>query len=288
MFESKHLQLVLSRNMQGGTMGILNVGILRSLRIVVPPIAEQHAICSVLSAIDELIESLEALIAKKRDTKLATTQKLLTGRKRLPGFGGEWEVMQIRDFVRVRDRKVSPAEVGGNTPCVELEHIGQGNGRLVRHGTALTPSSIKRRFELRDILFGRLRPYLRKWWLADRGGVCSTEIWPLVVDPETAESGFVYALIQTRRFLDAAGNSYGTHMPRADWNIVGEIEVPLPPLPEQRAIGTVLADMDAEIAALEHRLDKTRAIKQGMMQQLLTGAIRLPISGTAPHENAEP
>ena len=60
------------------------------------------------------------------------------------------------------------------------------------------------------------------------------------------------------------------------------------PEPEQRAIAAVLSDMDAEIAALERRLDKTRAIKQGMMQQLLTGAIRLPIPDTAPHENAEP
>ena len=66
-------------------------------------------------------------------------------------------------------------------------------------------------------------------------------------------------------------------MPRADWNIVSGVEFPLPPLPEQQAIATVLSDMDAEIAALEHRLDKTHAIKQGMMQQLLTGTIRLPI-----------
>ena len=66
-------------------------------------------------------------------------------------------------------------------------------------------------------------------------------------------------------------------MPRADWNIVSRIEIPLPPLPEQHAIATTLSDMDAEIAALERGLDKTRAIKQGMMQQLLTGSIRLPI-----------
>ena len=91
MFESKHLQVLLSRNMQGGTMGILNVSILRSLRIVVPPIAEQHAICFVLSNIDELIESLETLIPKKRAIKQAAMQQLLTGRTRLPGFGGEWE-----------------------------------------------------------------------------------------------------------------------------------------------------------------------------------------------------
>ena len=66
-------------------------------------------------------------------------------------------------------------------------------------------------------------------------------------------------------------------MPRADWNIVATVEFQLPPVSEQRAIATVLSDMDAEIAALERRLDKTRAVKQGMMQQLLTGSIRLPV-----------
>ena len=72
-------------------------------------------------------------------------------------------------------------------------------------------------------------------------------------------------------------------MPRADWNVVAGVEFPLPPLLEQQAIATVLSDMDGEITMLEHRLDKTRAIKQGVMQQLLTGSIRLPI----PDEDTE-
>ena len=108
----------------------------------------------------------------------------------------------------------------------------------------------------------------------------------MVVDGKRAESGFVHALIQTSRFLDAAENSYGTHMPRADWNIVAEVEFPLPPLPEQRAIAAVLSDMDTEIAALERRLDKTRAIKQSMMQQLLTGRTRLIDPHASPHGEA--
>ena len=259
------------------TRALTNGRSLSGVHIAVPPRPEQRAIAAVLSDVDELIGSLETLIAKKRAIKQATMQQLLTGRTRLPGFGGEWEVVELNAFVRIRDRKISPVEVRGDTPCVELEHIGQGDGRLTSHGRAERTSSIKHRFEPRDVLFGRLRPYLRKWWYADRAGVCSTEIWPLVVDQGRAESGFVYALVQTGRFLDAAEASYGTHMPRADWNIVSGVEFPLPPLPEQQAIATVLSDMDAEIVALEHRLDKTRAIKQGMMQQLLTGSIRLPI-----------
>jgi type I restriction enzyme S subunit len=96
-----------------------------------------------------------------------------------------------------------------------------------------------------------------------------------MVDASQADSGFLYSIVQSDRFVEAASISYGTHMPRADWNVMKNFEVCLPPLPEQRAIATVLSDMDAELAALERRRDKIKQIKQGMMQQLLTGRIRL-------------
>lgn len=75
--------------------------------------------------------------------------------------------------------------------------------------------------------------------------------------------------------IETASTAYGTHMPRSDWNVVKNYEVRLPPLREQIAIASVLSDMDAEIAALEQRRDKTRDLKQGMMQELLTGRTRL-------------
>jgi type I restriction enzyme S subunit len=97
----------------------------------------------------------------------------------------------------------------------------------------------------------------------------------LVVDSSHASSGFLRAIVETESFIIAASVSYGTHMPRADWGVLRNFEVQLPPLPEQEAIAAVLADMDAEITALEQRRDKTKAIKQGMMQSLLTGRVRL-------------
>lgn len=77
------------------------------------------------------------------------------------------------------------------------------------------------------------------------------------------------------QFIEVASTAYGTHMPRSDWNVVKNYEVAIPKLEEQTAIATTLSDMDAEIAALEARRDKTKAIKQGMMQELLTGGMRL-------------
>ena len=259
----------------------LSVAKLLLLDVACPPTkAEQRAIAAVLTDMDALIGSLEALMAKKRAVKRAAMQKLLNGRIRLPGFGRQWKTAPLSTIVSIRDSRVSPSTLPGRTLCVELEHIGQGNGRLTRSSSSSSAServSTKYRFEVGDILFGRLRPYLRKWWHADRAGVCSTEIWPLATDPSKADNAFVYALVQAGRLNEAANVSYGTHMPRADWGVVSEVALPLPPLAEQRAIAAVLSDMDAEIAALEGRRDKTRAVKQGMMQQLLTGSIRLPI-----------
>jgi len=86
---------------------------------------------------------------------------------------------------------------------------------------------------------------------------------------------FLFQLIKTDEFIEAASNSYGTHMPRSDWNIVKNYEVAIPPLPEQTAIAAVLGEMDTELAGLEQRREKFSALKQAMMQELLTGKTRL-------------
>ena len=86
---------------------------------------------------------------------------------------------------------------------------------------------------------------------------------------------FLFQLIQTDEFIEAASNSYGTHMPRSDWNIVRNCELEVPPVSEQMAIAGVLGEMDADLGGLAKRREKTHALKQGMMQELLTGRTRL-------------
>ena len=259
----------------GQTMASLNTEILKSVRVVIPTIPEQRAIAEALSDVDGMLATLEALIVKKRSIKQATMQQLLTGKTRLPGFSGAWETKQLGEFVSIRNDKVMPSDVSGETPCVELDHIGQGNGRLLRFSTAQHSTASKYRFFTGDVLFGRLRSYLRKFWLADCDGICTTEIWPLVTDPQQAESGFLHAIVQSDQFINSASISYGTHMPRADWSVMRNLELPLPKIREQQAIATILSDMDAETALLEQRRDKCWAVKQGMMEQLLTGQVRL-------------
>jgi len=223
----------------------------------VPPLSEQKAIAAVLGDVDALIRALDRLIVKKRDLKQAAMQQLLTGQTRLPGFNGKWGTRPLGDVAFIRNQKVLPYQVDPDTLCIELEHLGQGDGRLLTSSTARASTSSKYRFVSGDVLFGRLRSYLRKYWIADRDGICTTEIWPLVVNPNLAFNGFLYALVQTTAFIEMAGISYGTHMPRADWAVIRAFQVRLPRLDEQVAIATALSDMDAELAALEQRIEKT-------------------------------
>ena len=243
-------------------------------QVDVPPLSEQRAIAEALSDVDALLGGLDRLIAKKRDLKKAAMQQLLTGQIRLPGFSGEWERAEIGQVTFIRNERVLAASAPAGARCVELEHIGQATGRLL--GTvAASGASAKYSFKPGDILFGRLRAYLRKYWLATFEGVCSTEIWPLVPREGRTCSGFLHLLVQTSAFVDAASISYGTHMPRSDWAVLRKLEVSLPAVPEQTAIAEVLTEMDEELAALERRREKTRALKQAMMQELLTGRTRL-------------
>lgn len=235
---------------------------------------EQEAIAEALSDADALIEGLERLIAKKRLIKQGAMQDLLTAKRRLPGFSGEWAATTFGDISRIRNQKISTLGDARADRCIELEQIEGETGRLRGWASASDRSTIKYVFAPGDVLFGRLRPYLRKYFLVRSEGVCSTEIWPLMATG--VSSGYLYHVVQSEPFIAAACESYGTHMPRADWGKLLEYELAVPQdRAEQDAIAAVLLDMDAEIQALETRLEKARQVKEGMMQTLLTGKIRL-------------
>ena len=276
-FEWDDFQARIIDSTQGGAMkNLVGMDIFKATPIVSPPLVEQKTIAKALSDMDGLIEALDKLISKKRAIKQATMQQLLTGKTRLPGFDGEWEAVPLGKLAAIRNQKIMPAKVNDSFMCVELEHIGQGTGQLLKLSTASESASSKYRFFEGDVLFGRLRSYLRKYWYADQDGLCSTEIWPLITIPEELFSGYLHYLVQTEQFIEIASISYGTHMPRADWHVISNFKINLPrSITEQKAIATVLSDMDTEITALTQRRNKTKMIKQGMMQELLTGRTRL-------------
>jgi len=254
----------------------LNTTLIGNFKIPLPPTkAEQEAIAEALSDADALIESLEQLLTKKRQLKQGAMQELLTGKKRLPGFSGAWEVKLFGEIAQPRKERIDPRRKRRHEFCVELEHIEQRTGCLAGYTATSEGSSLKSVFQKDDVLFGKLRAYLRKYWLANREGVCSTEIWVLTARRALLIPQFLFQLVKVDRFIETASSAYGTHMPRSDWNVVKNYEVGLPSVPEQTAIASVLSDMDEEIAALEAKLAKARQLKQGVMQELLTGRIRL-------------
>jgi type I restriction enzyme S subunit len=241
----------------------------------VPPKDEQKAIAQTLGDFDELIDGLDALIQKKRDIKQAAMQQLLSGKSRLNGFAKPWEEFRFGELAYPRRDRTSPEHGELSDFCIELEDIQQGTGELIGESSTGQGSSMKTVFLPGDVLFGKLRAYLRKFWLADRPGVCSTEIWALVSNRNLILPEYLFQIVRQQKFIDAASVTYGTHMPRSDWNVVKQFMLRVPYVKEQHAIAEVLSDMDVEIAALGKRRDKTQALKLGVMNQLLSGNVRL-------------
>ncbi len=243
----------------------------------IPPLPEQRAIAAALSDVDELIGALDKLIAKKRAIKLATMQQLLTGKTRLPGFSGEWAMLQVHEFGQV---------VTGGTPPTTIDAF-WGDGF-----PWVTPTDIssQRCIETTERSITRsgldkLRPLpanavlvtciasIGKNAILKTPGACNQQI-NAVIPGADHDSDFLYYLFEASAgyLKSKAGITATSILSKASF---AELEFLVPSKQEQVAIGAVLVDMDAEIAALEQRRDKTKAIKQGMMQSLLTGRVRL-------------
>ena len=242
----------------GGAQKNVNVATLRNMPIPLPPPPEQRAIAGVLSDVDALIGGLDQLIAKKRDLKQAAMQQLLTGQTRLPGFHGEWEVKRLGDVLKVRhgksqhgitapDGKYPILASGGEIGRTNAYIYDQPSVLIGRKGTIDSPQYVDSPFWTVDTLF-------------------FTEV------SSAAHAKFVFykfTMIRWRTYNEASG------VPSLNSKTIENIEVTMPSLSEQAAIAEVLTEMDAELAVLTQRREKTRALKQAMMQELLTGRTRL-------------
>mgnify|MGYP003305387425 CR=1 FL=1 len=158
---------------------------------------------------------------------------------------------------------------------MELEHLSQGDGVLLGYTEAGLQKSTKNIFKKGSILFGKLRPYLRKYWLAPFDGVCSSEIWVLNSNEEVCAKEYLYRLISSERFIQFANVSIGSKMPRADWNFVSLTPFAVPPMEEQRKIAEILGVWDEAIEKQSRLIEKLELRKRALMQRLLTGRTRL-------------
>ena len=284
----------------GQTMASLNTRILNSVYVVLPPMPEQHAIAEALADVDELLAALEKLIDKKRAIKQAAMQQLLTGNARLPGFSGEWKRTRIGnigvtygglsgkrkgDFGNGTARYVSFLGVLENVIVgashTENVHVAAGESQnlvlrndLLFNGTSETPSDLAMGAVMGAQLDG---VYLNSFCFGLR-----------IRDQDQTIPLFLAYFFRgpVGRALTSTLAQGATRYNMSKSQFLN-LELCLPTHDEQRVIASILSDIDAEIAALERRRDKTRAIKQGMMQALLTGLVRLVKPNPASAEHSE-
>ena len=249
---------------------------------VAPSVEEQSAIVQVLSDVDGLLNALEALIAKKRAIKQATMQQLLTGKTRLPGFSGAWETKRlggIASFFKGSGLSKADLSLDGKRRCIhygELFTIYKECITEVLHGTdrdgtfflsfrndVLMPGS--------DVTPNGLATAS---CISTSDVILGGDILVIRVPADVLNGTFLAYVIRINhnQIMQLVSGTTVYHLYGRD---MANFSFAAPSVQEQQAIISVLSDMDAEIAALEQRRDKTRAIKQGMMQQLLTGRVRL-------------
>ena len=296
--DANFLQLILSsptvisiieNSSVGSTMVNLNQATLSNLVIQVPKKQEQTAIAAALSDVDALIGELDKLIAKKRDIKQATMQQLLTGKKRLAGFSGEWEVKRLGELASIQRGALprpieNPIWFDNNSPVgwVRISDV-------TKSGIFLEETMQK----LSSLGVQNSRPVARGNLIMS---ICATVGRPIITAIDVCiHDGFVvfdnlridkHFLYYSLKFIENDWSKHGQTGSQMNLNttLINCTQITVPPQEEQTAIATILSDMDADISQLEARRAKTSDVKQGMMQALLTGRIRL-VSNEKPHNH---
>lgn len=266
---------------QGDAVVHINARALGAIVVPLPPLLEQRAIAAALSDVDALLSGLDRLIAKKRNLKQAAMQQLLTGQTRLPGFHGEWEKKRLGDLAEIvsggTPRTNEPSYWNGGikwcTPTDITRYAGKyltetertiSRDGLDNSGAALLPIGallLCSRATIGEVKIAAVP-------------ICTNQGFKsLVCRPATSIEFLYYKLLTMKQQM--MERAFGSTFLEISTRNVHALAVAAPSPEEQTAIATVLSDIDTELAALEARRDKTRALKQAMMQELLTGRTRL-------------
>ena len=271
----------------GGNREGLNFAQVRQLKFALPlTVVEQTAIANVLSDSDALIDALEQLIAKKQAIKSATMQQLLTGRTRLPAFAlrpdgtqkgyklselgdipEDWEVIPLGDICSL----YQPVTISGS----ELKESGYpvyGANGLIGFYEKYNHEAPQVIVTCRGSTCGTVNYTVAKSWITGNAMVVDVD------KNKKLDKNFTYYMLSNQ---DLTVCITGSGQPQIVRSPLAAFKVVLPEIEEQTAIATILSDMDNELQALTQKLEKARALKQGMMQQLLTGKIRLPLAAGA-------
>jgi type I restriction enzyme S subunit len=279
LFQSQIIQEQIEENL-GATINQITNATLKRFKIPLPDDPqEQEAIAEALSDADALIEGLERLIAKKRLIKQGAMQDLLTAKCRLPEFSGEWVETTVAGCARISRIGCNP--IGEPEQVFEhysLPAFDAGPAPAFEKGKEI--QSNKFRVPEGALLVSKLNPRIPRIWapsITSGHAVCSTE-FVVLIPSENVEREFLKQVFLSPHMTDEmtyrATGTTGSHQRIAPTTFAA-LRISLPAQEEQQVIAAVLGDMDAEIQALDTRLEKARQVKEGMMQNLLTGRIRL-------------
>ena len=165
-----------------------------------------------------------------------------------------------------RSEKYDP-RCNGHATCIELEHIEQETGRIIGATCADNQNSIKTVCNPGDVMFGKLRPYLRKYAFVHENCVCSSEIWSLI-PTNIVIPKYLFYLVQSEPFMKVANISSGTKMPRAEWSTIAKSVYLIPPKDDQRKAVEMLETIDRMISSYAGTHDRLAKYKNGLLQQL--------------------
>ena len=273
LFESGFYKSWIGRLLAGTNINNLKPSDIASCSIRMPSsLAQRNRLGEIFSLSRLQIKTLDRLIAAKREQKRGLMQQLLTGKLRFPGFTEPWKTVRLEEVVSLRNSKAVASEAP-DLHCIELEHIEQGTGELIGRARAGSTVSLKTEFASGDVLFGKLRPYLKKFALVDFAGFCSTEIWAITANRIAITSAYLRLLVESPAIQRAANATSGTKMPRADWDVVAATAVKLPSIVEQERITALTSTIEAELRLLNAQRAAFAAQRRGLMEKLLSGEI---------------
>lgn len=241
----------------------------RKRNVTIPDITEQTKIGEYFRALDRLIGLHQRKHDKLVTLKKAMLQKMFpqpgttTPEIRFKGFSGDWVENEFKQIASRSTEAISEEHL----PRIEYEDIISGTGRLNKDIFKKSSRKVGIRFERNDVLFGKLRPYLKNWLLAEFGGIAVGDFW--VFKPAAATSSLIYCLIQTEAFERIANQSAGSKMPRSDWKLVSNSVFRIPThIEEQQKIGSYFSTLDELIAKHAIQLQMLQQIKSACLEKM--------------------
>lgn len=274
----KNLSERIRIEVNAGNTPYITMGTLTEMNIPYPAKGEeQRQIAEVLSDIDSLISKLDQLIQKKKNIKQGAMQELLTGKRRLPGFSGEWKLKKVDDFGEIVTGGTPPTSNksywNGHIPWITPTDIGKSKNifNSERQITALGLSTI-RKLPANSVLVTCIAS-IGKNAILKKDGACNQQINAIIPNKHHSPDFIYYLMELSKQFLlSNAGITATNIISKKDF---AQLEFSVPDLKEQSEIASVLTTIDIEIEKIADKKNKYQDLKQGMMQQLLTGKIRL-------------